>query len=245
MQQMGWSWCREINSRQPDMDTDEPTPLPKRGGWCLSICLCPFTEVTGKKLRVALDIEKLVWRHVKRPLAGRCRARPFSLLPPAVERSISPRMAAHSVRTEEIEDIILTAIASGRTLSSLCRDKGMPSRLTIMNWRKSDPEFAAQYDEARKIGAEALADEIIDIGEQKPERANGRIDPGFVAWQKLRTDLRLKTIAHLDPSRYGDKQQVSVGNKEGETLKVEGGVDTAALTVQLAAALRAAKAEQG
>lgn len=154
-------------------------------------------------------------------------------------------MAAHSVRTEEIEDIILTAIASGRTLSSLCRDKGMPSRLTIMNWRKSDPEFAAQYDEARKIGAEALADEIIDIGEQKPERANGRIDPGFVAWQKLRTDLRLKTIAHLDPSRYGDKQQVSVGNKEGETLKVEGGVDTAALTVQLAAALRAAKAEQG
>jgi hypothetical protein len=154
-------------------------------------------------------------------------------------------MAAHSVRTEEIEDIILTAIASGRTLSSLCRDKGMPSRLTIMNWRKSDPDFAAQYDEARKIGAEALADEIIDIGEQKPERANGRIDPGFVAWQKLRTDLRLKTIAHLDPSRYGDKQQVSVGNKEGETLKVEGGVDTAALTVQLAAALRAAKAEQG
>jgi hypothetical protein len=62
-----------------------------------------------------------------------------------------------------------------------------------------------------------------------------------VAWQKLRTDLRLKTIAHLDPAHYGDKQQVSLANKEGESLKVEGGVDTVALTLQLAAALRAAK----
>ncbi len=154
-------------------------------------------------------------------------------------------MAAPTVRAEEIEDLILTGIASGKTLSALCRERGMPSRLTIMRWRKTDPAFAEAYEEARKIGAEALADEILDIGEQTPERVNGRIDAGFVAWQKLRTDLRLKTIAHLDPSRYGDKQQVSIGNKDGEALKVEGGVDTAALTVQLAAALRAAKADQG
>jgi hypothetical protein len=151
-------------------------------------------------------------------------------------------MAAPTTRTEEIEDMILTRIASGQTLSSLCRVKGMPARITIMRWRKQDEEFAARYDDARKMGAEALADEIIDIADQPPERAAGRIDAGYVAWQKLRTDLRLKTIAHLDPSRYGDKQQLSIGNREGEALKVEGGVDTAALTVQLAAALRAAKA---
>ncbi len=150
-------------------------------------------------------------------------------------------MAAPITFSEEHKDRVLTGIASGKTLSALCREPGMPSRLTIVRWRKQDPDFAAEYDEARRIGAEALADEIIDIGEQTPDRVNGRVDAGFVAWQKLRTDLRLKTIAHLDPSRYGDKQQVSIGNKEGEALKVEGGVDTAALTVQLAAALRAAK----
>jgi hypothetical protein len=150
-------------------------------------------------------------------------------------------MAAPLTFDETHKDRILTGIASGKTLSALCREPGMPSRLTVVRWRKTDPDFAAEYDEARKIGAEALSDEIIDIGEQTPDRVNGRIDAGFVAWQKLRTDLRLKTIAHLDPTRYGDKQQVSIGNKEGEALKVEGGVDTAALTVQLAAALRAAK----
>lgn len=152
-------------------------------------------------------------------------------------------MPAPRTFDETHKDRVLTGIASGRTLSALCREPGMPSRLTIVRWRKEDPDFAAQYEEARKVGAEALADEIIDIGEQPVERVNGRIDAGFVVWQKLRTDLRLKTIGHLDPARYGDKQQVSIGNKDGETLKVEGGVDTAALTLQLAAALRAAKQE--
>lgn len=156
--------------------------------------------------------------------------------------SMFPRMAAPLTYTDEHKDRVLTGIASGKTLSALCRERGMPSRLVVVRWRKEDPEFAAAYEEARKIGAEALADEIIDIGEQTPERVNDRVDTGFVAWQKLRVDLRLKTIAHLDPTRYGDKQQVSIGNTDDKPFKTEG-VDTAALTAELAAIIRSRQVE--
>lgn len=143
------------------------------------------------------------------------------------------------------EDLVLTALASGQTLTSICRKPGYPSRETILKWKREDPDFAERLEHARQLGFDAMADAVLDIADQQPEYAVGpqgkRIDAGHIAWQKLRTDMRLKVLERVCPERYAPGSKVSVGNKEGETLKVEGGVDTAALTLQLAAALRAAK----
>lgn len=139
----------------------------------------------------------------------------------------------------EVEDQLFSRLARGETLLSICRSPGMPIREVVYANRKAFPEFEARYQEARTLGNDALAEQVVDIVDSTPGRtAKGQIDNGYVAWQRLRMDARLKLLPHWD-RRYAEK--VDVGNREGETLKVDNGIDTAALTVQLAEALRAQK----
>jgi hypothetical protein len=142
---------------------------------------------------------------------------------------------------DEQKDLILAGLAAGRTLASICREKGMPGYAAVRYWLETDEEFEQAYYKARDIGYDARADEVLDIVDQPPAKVLGKIDAGHVAWQKLRADMRLKNLERVCPSRYAPRANVSVGNADDKPLKVEGGVDTAALTLQLAAALRGAK----
>ena len=138
-----------------------------------------------------------------------------------------------SKRSPEIIERLLDGIADGKTLRALCREKGMPNWRTVYDWIEADAELAAQVARARDLGFDAIAEDIFDI-------ADGTRPIGeHVQLSKMRIDTRLKLLACWNPKKYGTKQTVDVGNKEGETLKVDSNVDTVALTLQLAEALRA------
>ena len=77
----------------------------------------------------------------------------------------------------------------------------------------------------------------------EPDRIDGKIDPGFVQWKRAQVDTRLKLLACWNPKKYGTKQTVDVGNKEGETFKADS-VDSVALTQALAEALRNQKVDK-
>lgn len=152
----------------------------------------------------------------------------MSLVPP---RKIDP----------SVEDQLLAKLASGRTLTSICREPGMPTREVVYSNLKSDPDFAERFRAAREMSCDALAEQVIDFVDAKPERtAKGLVDAGYVAWNRLRMDARLKLLPKWD-KRYAEKVDHTLGNREGESLKVDSNIDTAALTAQLASALRAQK----
>jgi hypothetical protein len=146
--------------------------------------------------------------------------------------------------TEEIEDQILSQLAAGKTLTAICEQKGMPCADTVRRRRLRDPEFATRYDEAVDLGRDAVFDQIELIADERPERIdmpNGsRIDAGYVAWQRLRAEIRLKKLERSH-GRFAPHAKNILANADGQSFKVDGGVDTAALTAQLAAALRANK----
>jgi hypothetical protein len=115
---------------------------------------------------------------------------------------------------------------------------------------REDEDLAIAYQRARDVGADVIAEDVLRIIDEEPERivqideegnkSTSRIDSAGVAWAKNRAEMRLKLLAKWNPKKYGDKQQVEVGNKEGEALKVESTADNAALALQLAEALRVA-----
>lgn len=141
----------------------------------------------------------------------------------------------------EVEDQLFSRLALGETLLSICASPGMPIREVVYSNRKAFPEFEERYQAARAMGCDALAEQIVGFVDKTPSRtAKGQIDNGHVAWTRLRMDARLKLLPHWD-RRYAEK--MDIGNREGETLKVDNGIDTAALTAQLAEALRAKKGE--
>lgn len=154
-------------------------------------------------------------------------------------------------RTPEIIEEIIDGVANGVPLREVCRRDGMPNWRTVYDWLEADEEFAARFARAREVGFDAIAEETLDIADDgtndwvERKRQDGSIEEvvnsEHIQRSKLRIETRLKLLAKWNPKKYGDKQTVDVGNKEGETLKVDSNVDTVALTLQLAEALRKAE----
>lgn len=118
-------------------------------------------------------------------------------------------------RTPEVIERLLGGIADGKTLRALCREEGMPNWRTVYDWIEADAELAAQVARARELGFDAIAEDVFDIAD------GTRASSEHVQLSKMRIDTRLKLLACWSPKKYGNKQDVSIGNKEGETLKVE------------------------
>ena len=155
-----------------------------------------------------------------------------------------------TLRTPEIETRIIEGLCDGVPLRELCRQEGMPNWRTVYDWISADEELAARIAHARELGFDAIAEEILDIADDgtndwvERKRKDGSVDTvvdsEHVQRSKLRIETRLKLLAKWNPKTYGERQQVDVGNKDGETLKVESTADNAALALQLAEALRIA-----
>jgi hypothetical protein len=131
--------------------------------------------------------------------------------------------------TKLIEEV-LSRIAQGETLAALGRELDFhPNNWRL--WCGEDEQLAIAYADARDVGADVIADDVLRIIDEDPERviefddegkpSGKRIDSAGVAWAKNRAELRLKLLAKWNPKKYGDKQDVNIGNKDGETLKVE------------------------
>lgn len=138
----------------------------------------------------------------------------------------------------EIIDEIVEGLSIGTPLRELCRMPGMPSWRTVYNWIDADADTATRIAHARELGYEALAEQTLDIAD------NTAAINEHIQKSKLRIDTRLKLLACWSPAKYGNKATVDVGNKTGETLKVDSGVDSTALVATLAEAIRTQKADK-
>ena len=125
-----------------------------------------------------------------------------------------------TIYSEEVAAEICARIASGESVRSIGRDPKMPSFQTIMLWLIDGKHnaFLDQYAVARKIQAEALADEIFDIADDGSNdwmERNGKEDaPGYSAngehiqRSRLRVDTRKWYLSKVLP-RFADKQETT------------------------------------
>lgn len=130
----------------------------------------------------------------------------------------------------ELIEEVLSRIAQGETLAALGRELDFHPQ-SWARWIAEDEELSLAYAQARDIGADVIADEALRIIDAEPERivqvdedgktTSTRLDSAAVTWAKNRAEMRLKLLAKWNPKKYGDKQTVDLGNKDGETLKVE------------------------
>lgn len=107
-------------------------------------------------------------------------------------------------------------LSSGRFLAEYCRQTGKPSVTVVHGWMVSDKEIAERIAQARARGAETLFEQNLELADAEPPRdANGRIDPGFVAWHKNRIWARMEMLKRINPKKYGDKvEQTLVGDPD-------------------------------
>lgn len=92
-------------------------------------------------------------------------------------------------------DTICEEIADGRSLRSICNDDGMPAKSTVFKWLAAVPAFADQYARAREAQADSLADDILDISDNKSLEPNDR---------RIRIEARKWLAGKQRPKVYGD-----------------------------------------
>jgi len=135
--------------------------------------------------------------------------------PPIVNRSFGrPRKDGRD--DQPILDAILKWMMGGKTLSSFeserlqvdsRRAKGM-----VCRYLQSSSEFRAAYQQARAIGAHAMADEVVDIAD------DSRIDP---AKARNMMEARKWHASRHNPEVFGHsaKSEVNVNVGFGEALE--------------------------
>ncbi|WP_295198744.1 hypothetical protein [uncultured Brevundimonas sp.] len=96
---------------------------------------------------------------------------------------------------QAIADTICEEIADGRSLRSICKDEGMPAKSTVFKWLAAVPAFADQYARAREAQADSLADDILDISDNKSLEPNDR---------RIRIEARKWLAGKQRPKVYGD-----------------------------------------
>ena len=123
-------------------------------------------------------------------------------------------MGAKSTYNERDANEICERLSKGEPLRAICKDDHLPALRTVYLWKEMFPEFAAQFVRAREVGGDAIADEVIAILDERPERCdsggNGgtRVDPGYVQWQKNRAEYRVRLLAKWFPKKYGDRIEI-------------------------------------
>lgn len=120
---------------------------------------------------------------------------------------------------------ILRRLASGETLTSICRDMQIPPS-TVYQWTVDRNDFAVDFARARDFGDQVLEDEAVDISdtmEMGRETVEVDSEKGLsiktkrgdaVAHRRLRAEVRLKVVAR----RKGAKISLDTNGAGGEGL---------------------------
>lgn len=116
-----------------------------------------------------------------------------------------------TIYSDDLAKDICLRISNGRSLSSVCRDKDMPSRRTVYDWLADEDkkDFLHRYREADLQRADYHADEMIEIADSV------EADTAEVAKARLQIDTRKWQVARMNATKYGDKQQVDNVSSDG------------------------------
>lgn len=110
-------------------------------------------------------------------------------------------MARNEVRySDDLAARIVEFHASGKLIAEICDMDGMPHRATISRWAQERPAFRQALDEARKLCADALAEQAIAIVDTEKDPARARV----------RADARRWQAAKMKPEAYGEKIDVNM-----------------------------------
>jgi len=117
-------------------------------------------------------------------------------------------MAYKPKEIEKFKETILQEIPLGKSLAKILKANSMCDYLLVYKWlnsesNKYDQSFAIDYARAREAQADFYSDDIIDISDEEEDAAKARV----------RIDARKWKAGKMKPTVYGDKIDITSGNK--------------------------------
>ncbi len=138
-------------------------------------------------------------------------------------------MGRHSTYSLETADAIVHWIAEGKPLREFCRQNDVKWR-TVYDWLEAQPDFATRFARARNVGADAIAEQALEIADTPLEGVRTETTTGeegitkevredMLGHRKLQVETRLKLLAKWFPQKYGDKTEHTINGPVSLELK--------------------------
>lgn len=115
--------------------------------------------------------------------------------------------------SEQVAQKICHRMINGESLTSICKDKDMPSRVTVYDWMEAHPEFRARCARAREGLADFLVDEIEQLASQTTEEN--------VNSMKVKISTKQWRAMKMAPRIYGDRTVTEVTGANGGAIQLE------------------------
>jgi len=164
------------------------------------------------------------------------------------------------VYTDELARRICGHIADGKSLRTIEKLPGMPTRHTVRKWLDETqkttfrPSFLVQYARARQEAADTLAAECLLIADDNSRDVKTMVnekgetvtlvDHDNVQRARLRFDARRWYASKLNPKKYGDKIAQEVTGSDGGPVQTSSLVADVQAQLELVRARWRAQAEQ-
>lgn len=116
------------------------------------------------------------------------------------------------------KDLICQYICEGLTLTDICKKKYMPPPYILARWRSENPELTTAMNEAKRMRAEMMADEIrSSIGDD--------VEQKDVAAERLKYDKQKWLSSVDDPDVYGNRVKHSGDNEQPLQVVLNTGIN--------------------
>lgn len=120
-------------------------------------------------------------------------------------------MARPTTYTKDLAAKICQELAQGKSLRTVVKDETMPASSTVFLWLQEHEEFSEQYARAKQESADAMAEDVLEISDDKSMDMMG---PAVIARAKLQVDTRKWLMAKMKPKKYGDSIDVTSGHEK-------------------------------
>ena len=118
-------------------------------------------------------------------------------------------------KTPELVDEILAQMVEGKSLTVICKQKGMPSVGTVYRWMAEDEALSEGYARATQARARSYAERMEDVVNQA---LNGEIRSDAA---RVAVDAYKFITTRLMPQLYGERQTVDVNVQHTHSLHHE------------------------
>ena len=143
-------------------------------------------------------------------------------------------MAYTDEQKTRAKEKIISGIVSGKSLIRILDADSLlelPSERTIFNWLNSkslyfDAEFLQNYARAQTVRAEREFEDILAIADDQEgdvyldEHGNQLTNHNVIQRARLRVDARKWRLAKMQPKKYGDKVDLTSGDKPIGTVPI-------------------------
>lgn len=124
---------------------------------------------------------------------------------------------------------ICARLAEGESLRTICAEKDMPNKATVMRWLAANTEFRDQYARAREVQADFWAEQIIEISDTPLEGTrteDGKdgiktVREDMLGHRRLQVDTRKWLMARMAPKKYGDRLTQEVSGPAGGPIQTQ------------------------